>query len=77
MLLLKDLMILQNLRFKEKFLNVGQEIYFLLTEITIYIRNYIRTYEIYALVNNPLFTQFFYLEERREKMNCYSVDKIY
>lgn len=60
-------MILQNLCFKEKFLNVRQEIYFLLTGITIYIRNYIRTYKIYALINNLLFTQFFYLPRGKEK----------
>lgn len=63
----KELTILQNLCFEEKFLNVGRKIYFLLTGITIYIRNYIRTYKIDALVNNPLFSQFFYLEERRKK----------
>lgn len=60
-------MILQNLRFKEKFLNVRQEIYFLLTGITIYIRNYIRIYKIYALINDPLITQFFYLPRGKEK----------
>lgn len=63
----KELTILQNLCFEEKFLNVRRKIYFLLTGITIYIRNYIRTYKIDALVNNPLFSQFFYLEERRKK----------